>query len=100
MSFYTPRPTRRSFTARPILSADEPHADKHKMERFLHPGRGAVATVFAPIMYGPQPLLVFDAAGGGNPQLVATGAIPGSRQLRPVRSNVVVQGILTFYFRY
>lgn len=29
----------RAFRARPVFSSDEHGADKHKMERFLHPGR-------------------------------------------------------------
>eukprot|EP00198_Chlamydomonas_reinhardtii_P006592 XP_001695928.1 predicted protein [Chlamydomonas reinhardtii] len=28
----------RTFTARPVLSTDDPGADKHRMEKFLHPG--------------------------------------------------------------
>ena len=33
--------------------------DKHKMERFLHPGTFAVASIFAPTQYPPVPLLAF-----------------------------------------
>ena len=65
----------RSFMARPIFSTDEPHADKHKLERFLHPGRHSVATVYAPITYGPQPLLVFSVPETGTPRLAASGAL-------------------------
>ncbi len=64
----------RTFAARPIFSADEPHADKHKMERFLQHGRGSVATVYGPISFPPQPVLLFRETGEGAPALVATGA--------------------------
>ena len=33
--------------------------DKHKMERFFHPGDVTVASVFAPVHYPPAPVLVF-----------------------------------------
>ena len=56
-----------------ILSTDEPGADKHKMERFLHAGRQCVLSVIAPIAFGPLPLLAFQADGNGHMQLVASG---------------------------
>ena len=45
------------------------------MERFLQPGRGAVATVYGPISFPPQPVLLFRASDDGAPALVATGAL-------------------------
>ena len=36
--FHDWRVLRRSFTARPIFSTDEPNTDRFKMERFLHAG--------------------------------------------------------------
>ena len=66
---------RRTFSARPIFSTDEPHADKHKMERFLQHGRGSVATVYGPISFPPQPVLLFREMGDGAPALVATGVM-------------------------
>ena len=49
----------RSFTARPILSSDEPNTTRFKMERFLHAGRQTMMTVYAPIAFGPLPVLAF-----------------------------------------
>lgn len=60
--------------ARPIFSTDDAQADKHKMERFLHAGRPSVASVIAPISYGPLPLLAFQIQPHGPPRLAATGA--------------------------
>ncbi|KAK9859345.1 hypothetical protein WJX84_011275, partial [Apatococcus fuscideae] len=64
----------RSFMTQPILSTDEPHADKHKLERFLHPGRQMAATIYGPICYPQLPLLVFRLGTGSNgrPEMVAT----------------------------
>ena len=66
----------RTYLARPVFSTDEPGAKKAKMERFLQPGQHAVATVYAPIGYGPLPLLAFrrDEATGEH-HLAASGAL-------------------------
>ena len=66
----------RSYIARPIFATDEPGAGKVKMERFLQPGQHAVATVYAPIGYGPLPLLAFrqDEATGEH-RLAASGEL-------------------------
>ena len=65
---------RRSFDARPVFSADEAGGTRFKMERFLHPGRAAVATVYGPIAFGPLPLLAFQRCAGGGLRLAAAGA--------------------------
>eukprot|EP01018_Ginkgo_biloba_P009491 Gb_29644 [translate_table: standard] len=49
----------RQFSARPIFSSDDLNVDKHKLERFLRPGRFTVASIFAPICFSPLPLVVF-----------------------------------------
>ena len=64
---------RRSFTARPILSSDEPNTTRFKMERFLHAGRQTMMTVYAPIAFGPLPLLAFQRNPDGQLRLVASG---------------------------
>jgi len=65
---------RRSYTAKPIYSADEHGATKFKMERFLHPGQSAMATVYAPISYSPLPLLAFQQdADSGEHRIAAVG---------------------------
>ena len=64
---------RRTFMARPVFSTDDFQADKHKLERYLHDGRPAIATVYAPISYPPSPLLAFRAESDGSFTLAATG---------------------------
>jgi pre-rRNA-processing protein TSR1 len=53
----------RSFMGQPVLSDDAQGADKNKMERFLHPGKTAVGSVYAPISFPPLPLLAFKVRG-------------------------------------
>lgn len=48
-----------SFLSRPQLSDDGQGSDKHKMERFLQPGRSLVGSIYGPISYPPLPLLAF-----------------------------------------
>ncbi|GIL79816.1 hypothetical protein Vretifemale_9103 [Volvox reticuliferus] len=76
----------RSFTARPVLSTDDPGLDKHRTEKFLHAGQQAVASVYAPIMYPPLPLLAFKPAPPGEvAQLAAVGSL---RSCDPDRINL------------
>ena len=68
----------RTFAARPIFSEANLNCDKHKMERFLQPGRFAVATIYAPITYLPCPALIFKATVEANISkngLIATGTL-------------------------
>jgi pre-rRNA-processing protein TSR1 len=76
---------------RPIFSSDDMHMDKHKFERFLHPGRFSVATVFAPISFPPLPLLVFKEGVNG-PELVATGAQREVDPDRVILKKIVLSG--------
>ena len=65
----------RSFDARPVYSADEAGGTRFKMERFLHPGRANIASVYAPIAFGPLPLLAFQRRPDGSLRLAASGNI-------------------------
>ncbi|CAI5526321.1 unnamed protein product [Closterium sp. Naga37s-1] len=56
----------RRFYTRPTFSTDDINLDKHKFERFLHPGRFAVASIFAPTLFPPLPLLVFADPSAAN----------------------------------
>jgi hypothetical protein len=55
----------RSFRAQPVWSADEHGADKYKMLRWVQPGQQVVGSIYAPIMYAPQPVLAFKVGGRG-----------------------------------
>ena len=45
------------------------------MERFLHAGRQTMMTVYAPIAFGPLPLLAFQRTPDGQLRLVASGVL-------------------------
>ncbi|CAI7789593.1 unnamed protein product, partial [Closterium sp. NIES-53] len=108
-----------SWWVRPTFSTDDINLDKHKFERFLHPGRFAVASIFAPTLFPPLPLLVFadpsaanqhagDGVGGGSVggsvvggsvvgegeelQLAATGALRGPDPDRIILKKIVLSG--------
>lgn len=65
---------RRSYAARPVFSTDEPSGSRFKMERFMHEGRQTVMSVYAPICFGPLPLLAFLRRPDGSVTLAASGA--------------------------
>lgn len=46
------------------------------MERFLHPGRQTVLSVYGPICFGPLPVLAFLRGPDGSLRLAASGALP------------------------
>lgn len=68
----------RSYTAQPIFSTDEPSGSRFKMERFLHPGRQIVLSVYGPICFGPLPVLAFLRGPDGSLRLAASGALIAS----------------------
>ncbi|KAF8061341.1 tsr1 [Scenedesmus sp. PABB004] len=82
----------RAWRGRPVLSDDGGGSDKHKMERFLHPGKPGVGAVYAPISYPPLPLLAFKAEPGCRPRLAAAGALRSVDPDRVVVKKVVLSG--------
>jgi pre-rRNA-processing protein TSR1 len=94
---------RRFTAAQPVFSQDGA-ADKFKFERFLRPGVPSVASVFAPITYGPAPVLAFaaPAAADGDDESMTTDAAPllaATGTLRPADPERIVlkRAVLTGY---
>ena len=53
----------RRFQSRAIYSQNNMHSDKHKHERFMGVGGHYVVSAYAPVMFGPAPVLVFRQPG-------------------------------------
>lgn len=81
----------RQFVGRPVFSADDMHADKHKMDRFLYAGHQAVASVYAPVTYPPMPILAFDMSSG-SPRLAFTGTLRSNDPDRINLKKIVLTG--------
>ncbi|KAI8911432.1 ribosome biogenesis protein BMS1/TSR1, partial [Entophlyctis helioformis] len=66
-------------------------------ERFFHAGRPSVATVYAPIQFGPAPVLLFkcdgsEAVGGMTRPLVGTGSLMDLDPTRIVAKRIILTG--------
>ncbi|CAG8951399.1 hypothetical protein HYFRA_00007313 [Hymenoscyphus fraxineus] len=84
----------RRFLIKPLFSeGGNTSNDVHKFDRFLHPGRSAIATFVAPLTWGSVPALFFKRnteTGSETPlTLLATGT-----SLPPSSSRVIVKRII------
>jgi 40S ribosome biogenesis protein Tsr1 and BMS1 C-terminal len=77
---------------RPLFSSDNINSDKHKLERFLHPGRFSVATVYAPICFPPLPLIVLKKRDGEPPAVAATGSLKSVDPDRIILKKIILTG--------
>ncbi|WEW57202.1 ribosome biogenesis protein tsr1 [Emydomyces testavorans] len=98
----------RRLVIRPLFSASGTTPNNvHKFDRFLHPGRNAVATYIGPITWGSIPVLVFKNASapdpedlGGNDtsstintlQLIGTGTTMAPGHGRVIAKRVILTG--------
>ncbi|CAN0924241.1 Pre-rRNA-processing protein TSR1 homolog [Linum grandiflorum] len=83
----------RQFVARPIFSTDNMSSDKHKMERFLHPGRFAMASIYAPISFPPQPLIALKKGEGDvAPAVAAFGSLRSINPDRITLKRIILTG--------
>ena len=82
----------RRFTVNPLFS--QPSAtpnDVHKFERYLHPGRTAVASFIAPVTWGNVPVLFFQHSA--SPHITDPEAVDTAKVLKPSPSyNLVGTG--------
>uniref|UniRef100_A0A7S3AC53 Bms1-type G domain-containing protein n=2 Tax=Rhodosorus marinus TaxID=101924 RepID=A0A7S3AC53_9RHOD len=76
------------FKARPVFSEVNANCDKHKLERFLHPGRFCAATVYGPSIFAPAPAIAFKPDG----QIVGTGSVLSVDPDRIVLKRIVLTG--------
>lgn len=101
----------RRLVVNPIFSsAGNTPNNVHKFDRFLHPGRSAIATFVGPVVWGAVPVLVFknqtvqdpevlDSADGAvseattkRLELIATGTVVASDHSRVVAKRAILTG--------
>ncbi|KAK9748490.1 hypothetical protein RND81_02G061100 [Saponaria officinalis] len=83
----------RQFVARPVFSSDNMNSDKHKMERFLHPGCFSVASVYAPISFRPLPLIAMKNTGDfSSPAVAAVGFLTSVDPNRINLKRIILTG--------
>ncbi|CAH8359187.1 unnamed protein product [Eruca vesicaria subsp. sativa] len=80
----------RQFVARPVFSNG-----KHKMERFLHPGRGrfSLASVYGPISFPSLPLVVLKISEGSDaPAVTALGSLKSIEPNKIILKKIILTG--------
>lgn len=82
----------RQFVARPIFSSDDINCTKHKMERFLHPGRFSIASVYAPISFPPLPVVVLKSGQGETSLVAAVGSLRSVDPDRIILKKIILTG--------
>ena len=83
----------RRFIINPLLSdtVNTPN-NVHKFQRYLHPGRSAIATFTAPLTWGSVPTLFFRRSKHGDLSLIATGtSLPPSTN-RIIAKRIILTG--------
>ena len=63
-----------------------------QFEKFFHPDCTMVASIFAPVSYPPQPVVVFKPLPGGRHVLVATGSLLSVDPNRIICKRAVLSG--------
>lgn len=81
------------FGCRPLYSSDNFNSDKHKMERFLHPGRFSIASIYAPISFPPLPLIALKIDGeAASPAVAAVGSLRSIDPDRILLKKIILTG--------
>jgi pre-rRNA-processing protein TSR1 len=86
----------RRFVIKPLLSeAGNTPNDVHKFQRYLHPGRTAIASFIGPLTWGSVPTLFFkrEASSEGSPlRLIGTGTSLPPSHSRVIAKRVILTG--------
>lgn len=82
----------RRFTGSTLFTEDTKGSTKYKMEKMLHPSRGCIATVYAPITFPHQPVLVWKMDEHGVPCLAASGSVRTCDPNRIIVKKIVLTG--------
>ena len=79
--------------SRPVFSTDNFSSDKHKMERFLHPGRFSLASVYGPISFPSLPLVVLKISEGSDaPAVAALGSLKSIEPNKIILKKIILTG--------
>ncbi|XP_049809647.1 pre-rRNA-processing protein TSR1 homolog [Schistocerca nitens] len=81
----------RRFKACPIFS-QHTNGSKHKYERFFQPDTTVVASMYAPIIFPPCPVLAFKETKQGTQMLVGIGSVLSINPDRIVVKRIVLSG--------
>ncbi|XP_043462777.1 pre-rRNA-processing protein TSR1 homolog [Leptopilina heterotoma] len=81
----------RRFSNCPVFS-QHTNGNKNKYERFFQQESTVVASMYAPIMYSPCPVLCFSAKANGDLELIATGGVLSANADRLVVKRVILSG--------
>ncbi|CAA7048328.1 unnamed protein product [Microthlaspi erraticum] len=83
----------RQFVARPVFSTDNFSSDKHKMERFLHPGCFSLASAYGPISFPSLPLVVLKISEGSDaPAVAALGSLKSIEPNKIILKKIILTG--------
>ena len=82
----------RRFSGSALFTEDTKGSTKYKMEKMLHPSRGCIATVYAPITFPHQPVLVWKLDEHGVPCLAASGSVRTCDPNRIIVKKIVLTG--------
>jgi pre-rRNA-processing protein TSR1 len=83
----------RQFIARPVFATDNFSSDKHKMERFLHPGCFSLASIYGPISFPPLPLVVLKISEGSDPPAIAAlGSLKSVEPNKIILKKIILTG--------
>ncbi|XP_054012596.1 pre-rRNA-processing protein TSR1 homolog [Hylaeus anthracinus] len=81
----------RRFTACPVFS-QHTNGNKHKYERYFQPESTIVASMYAPIIFPPCPVLCYLERLNGSLELIATGSVLSANPDRIIVKRVVLSG--------
>lgn len=82
----------RRFSGSALFTEDTRGSSKYKMEKLLHPDRGCIASVFAPITFPQQPVSLWKLDEHGVPHLAASGSVRTCDPNRIIVKKIVLTG--------
>ncbi|KAK9369886.1 hypothetical protein V1509DRAFT_617829 [Lipomyces kononenkoae] len=82
----------RRFNVNPLFSESGTTPNNvYKLEKFLHQGRTAIASMIAPVSFGNTPILFLKETGKGI-ELVASGSVEDANHERVISKRVILSG--------